>query len=196
MPAKLICPSHLLQHRKRVDIAWVRGYDLEKLVKFNLIPSSYLFEEEQLMTKPIKRIHVQELEQNLSADNYVSPTNWELCQSTFLVDVLANFRDLPSCHCSSELLVSYVSGNLLSTANMFIMPQPRICRIRIYTSKNLMNVPRALHQTRTCFVLGLFLWKMRLNALHNYTVYYSACTLGFVSWVVSGFSHMHWWDAT
>ena len=44
------------------------------------------------MTKPIKRIHVQELEQNLSADNYVSPTNWELCQSTFLDD--ANFREI------------------------------------------------------------------------------------------------------
>ena len=30
----------------------------------------------------------------LSEDNYVSPTNWELCQSSFLVNVMANFRKL------------------------------------------------------------------------------------------------------
>ena len=53
-----------------------------------------MFEEDQLMTKPIKRILVQELGKELSADDYVSPTNWELCQSTFLVDVMANFRNM------------------------------------------------------------------------------------------------------
>ena len=56
--------------------------------------SIYMFEEDQLMTEPIKRILVQELRKELSADDYVSPTNWELCQSTFLVDVMANFRNM------------------------------------------------------------------------------------------------------
>ena len=44
------------------------------------------------MTKPVKRTLVQELEKELSADDYVSPTNWEVCQSTFLVDVMTNLK--------------------------------------------------------------------------------------------------------
>ena len=99
--------------QKSVDLARVRGYDLEKLLKFDLIPSSYLFEKDQLMTKPVKRTLVQELEKELSADDYVSPTNWEVCQSTFLVDVMANFRkvDIKRLNMFGELcanLVDYV----------------------------------------------------------------------------------------
>ena len=56
--------------------------------------SIYMFEEDQLMTKPIKIIRVQELGNELSADDYVSPTNWELCQSTSLVDVMVSFRNM------------------------------------------------------------------------------------------------------
>ena len=85
--SKIDFPSHLLQHRN-VWIARVRG--LEKL----LIPSSYLFEEKHFKTKPIKRKLVQERGKELSADKHVSPINWELCQSTFLVDVMANFRKI------------------------------------------------------------------------------------------------------
>ena len=77
-----------------MNIAQVRGCYLENLLKFDLILSPYLFEEEKLMTNPTKGILVQEVEKELSADNHVSPTNWELCQSTFLVDVMANFRKM------------------------------------------------------------------------------------------------------
>ena len=56
--------------------------------------SIYMFEEDQLMTKPIKIILVQELGKKLSADDYVSPTHWELCQSTSLVEVMASFRNM------------------------------------------------------------------------------------------------------
>ena len=56
--------------------------------------SIYMFEEDQLMTKPIKIILVQELGKELSADDYVSPTNWELCQSNYLVGVMASFRNM------------------------------------------------------------------------------------------------------
>ena len=41
--------------QKRVDLARVRCYDLETLLNVDVIPSSFLFEEEQLMTKPVKR---------------------------------------------------------------------------------------------------------------------------------------------
>ena len=70
--------------QKSVDIARCKGYDLEKLPKFDLIPTSYLFQKDQLMNKPIKII---QLEKELSADDYVRTTNWYLWQSTFLVDV-------------------------------------------------------------------------------------------------------------
>ena len=91
MPEKLICQSHLLYHRNMWTSPVSEVYDLEKLLEFDLIPSSFLFEEDQLMTKPVKRT-CPRTGKELSADNHVSPTNWKLCQSTFLVDVMANFR--------------------------------------------------------------------------------------------------------
>jgi hypothetical protein len=47
--------------QKTMDLARVREYDMEELLKYDLIPSSYLFEEEGLMTKPVKSELMQQL---------------------------------------------------------------------------------------------------------------------------------------
>ena len=72
-----------------------------------------------------KGILVQELEKELSANDYVSPTNWELSQYTFLAEVMANFRkvDIKRLNTFGELcayLVDYLSIDILSTRIDFV----------------------------------------------------------------------------
>ena len=68
---------------------------------------------------------VQELEKELSANEYVSPTDWELRQSTFLVEVMANFRkiDIKRLNTCGELcanLVDYLIIDIRSTRIDFV----------------------------------------------------------------------------
>ena len=109
-----------------MDITRDGGYDLDKLLKFDLVPTSYLFSEDQLTAQPIKRILVQELEkEELSASDCVSHTNWELSQSAFLVEVMANFRkiDIERLNTFGEMcgnLVDYLSIDIRSTRIDFV----------------------------------------------------------------------------
>ena len=40
--------------QKQLDLARVRGCDFKQLFKYDIVPSSYLFDENNLMTKPEK----------------------------------------------------------------------------------------------------------------------------------------------
>ena len=55
-----LCKS-LATARKNSDIIRVRGYDHQYVPKFDLIPSSYLFSEDKLITKPIRRTLIQKV---------------------------------------------------------------------------------------------------------------------------------------
>ena len=79
---------------KTMDLARVREYDMKELLKYDLIPTSYLFDSEQLMTKPAKSTLLLEVEKHLSSENYIDPNNWVHCKSAYLVDVMASVRKI------------------------------------------------------------------------------------------------------
>ena len=80
--------------QKNLDLARVRGYDMDELLKYDLIDSSYLFDNERLMKRPVKSMLIQEVEKYLSPEDYVSPSHWHQSKTTFLVDVMACIRRL------------------------------------------------------------------------------------------------------
>ena len=62
--------------QKLLDIARVRGYDAQEVFMYDLVKTSYLFDEDGLMKKPTKHELVRELESNITADDYIAPTHW------------------------------------------------------------------------------------------------------------------------
>jgi hypothetical protein len=70
----------------------VRGYDLKHLFEFDLVESSYLFDEEGFMTDPQKSNLCKELETSLKPDDNIHPSAWPECKTTYLVDVMACIR--------------------------------------------------------------------------------------------------------
>ena len=81
-----------IQAQKFVDLARVRGYDLRRLFQFDLTASSYLFDENNLMTDSHKSTLCTELEKNLTPNEYVQPWLWSECKTAYLVDVMQCIR--------------------------------------------------------------------------------------------------------
>lgn len=75
-----------------LDIASERKYDFRELLKYDLVPNNFLFDANGLMTKPHKSSLMQELEKTLSSCDYVPENEWFECNTSCLVDVMANLR--------------------------------------------------------------------------------------------------------
>ena len=80
--------------QKLLDIARVRGYDAQEVFTYDLVKTSYLFDEDGLMKKPTKHELVRELESNITADDYIAPTHWTDILTGYIVDVMAYARKL------------------------------------------------------------------------------------------------------
>ena len=77
---------------KTIEIACDRGLGTEDLLKYDVVPSPMLFDDDQLMTKPEKSQLIRELEDKLKSDDYLYRRKPE---SAFIIDVMAAVRRLP-----------------------------------------------------------------------------------------------------
>ena len=91
--------KELAEAQKTFDIARVRNYDMKYLLKFDLIPSSYLFDNTGMMTKTSKSDLCHELEEKyLEEQDYRISRGFykngddKLC---FIVDVMSWLRRIP-----------------------------------------------------------------------------------------------------
>ena len=78
--------------QKVLDIARVRNCDMKEIFAYDLQPSSSLLDEEGLMTKPQKSLLCHELEKSISPEDYKPPSQWERCETTYLIGVMAYIR--------------------------------------------------------------------------------------------------------
>ena len=79
---------------KVLEIAQARGYSTKTLFRYDLIPTSYLFNEDGLMKKPVKSTLCHEMEKSLNSDDMVPPSGWKSIRTKYLVDVMANVRKI------------------------------------------------------------------------------------------------------
>ena len=84
--------KQLAETQKIFDIARVREYDIQELLTYYLIDTSYLFDAEGLMVKPNKSDLCSELEKMLEPTDYVQPSAWTPANTTAIVDVMAHLR--------------------------------------------------------------------------------------------------------
>ena len=77
---------------KSIQIARDRGLGTEDLLKYDVVPSPMLFDDDQLMTKPEKSQLIRELQEKLCSDDYSYTHKPE---SAFVIDVMAAVRRLP-----------------------------------------------------------------------------------------------------
>ena len=98
--------------QRLIDLARVREYDMKHLFEYELVSSSYLFDDKAFMTDPHKSTLCTELEKNLRSVDFVKPQQWPQMKCTYVVDVMANIRKLPT-------LKLKTFGDLLDT---FIKP--------------------------------------------------------------------------
>ena len=75
-----------------MEVARARGSSMEELLKYDITPTSSLFDKEGLMRKAVKSSLVQELEQSLAV-HQASATKDDF-HTTYLVDMMANVRKL------------------------------------------------------------------------------------------------------
>ena len=79
-----------------VDVAKERNYDLEHLLKYDLVETSILFEN-NFMKKPAKSTLCPELEKKLKAHDYGCPSQWSFeVTTTYVVDVMGQTRRVPT----------------------------------------------------------------------------------------------------
>ena len=57
-----------------LEIAQARGYSTKELFRYDLIPTSYLFDEDGLMKKLVKSALCHEMEKCLNSDDMVPPS--------------------------------------------------------------------------------------------------------------------------
>ena len=86
--------KQLAETQKIFDIARVREYDIQELLTYYLIDTSYLFDAEGLMVKPNKSDLCSELEKMLEPTDYVQPSAWTPANTTANVDVMAHLRHM------------------------------------------------------------------------------------------------------
>ena len=84
--------KQLAETQKIFDIARVREYDIQELLTYDLIDTSYLFDAEGLMVKPNKSDLCSELEKMLEPTDYLQPSAWTPANTTAIVDVMAHLR--------------------------------------------------------------------------------------------------------
>ena len=65
---------------------------MEELLQYDVSPTSYLFDQEGLMTKLQKSTLIQDLEANLTSDDERVPTKDSDLQTAFIADVMENIR--------------------------------------------------------------------------------------------------------
>ncbi|KAG1675185.1 hypothetical protein GQR58_014808 [Nymphon striatum] len=82
----------LAEAQKIFDVARVRNFDVEHLLKYDLVEKSYLFDREGMMVKPNKSELCNELEKILSKDEYTEPKEWADANTTSLMDVMGCLR--------------------------------------------------------------------------------------------------------
>ena len=80
--------------QKQLDLARVRGFDIEEMLKYDLVSSSSLFDQYNLMSKPVKSSLVKELEKQLNANDYFHPKSWKMVTTACIVDVMGYIRRL------------------------------------------------------------------------------------------------------
>ena len=76
---------------KSTEIVLDRGLGTKDLLKYDVVPSSMLFDNDQLMMKPEKSQLIRELEDKLKSDDYSYHRKPE---SAFVIDVVV--ADYPS----------------------------------------------------------------------------------------------------
>ena len=91
---KNVVRKDLSQAQKVLDIARLRNYNIIKIFEYDLVSTSYLFDDDGFMTKPKKNDLITILEKNLLPENYVPPYKWELCPTSYIIDVLGIVRKL------------------------------------------------------------------------------------------------------
>ena len=77
---------------KSIEIARDRGLGTDDLLKYDVVPSSLLFDGDMLMSKPEKSQLICNLEDKLEPDEY---SYHHQPESAFLVDVMAAIRRVP-----------------------------------------------------------------------------------------------------
>ena len=77
---------------KSIEIARDRGLGTEDLLKYDVVPSPMLFDDDGLMTKPEKSQLIRELEDKLKSEDY---SYHHKPESAFLIDVMAAVRKVP-----------------------------------------------------------------------------------------------------
>ena len=86
--------KQLAETQKIFDIARVREYDIQELLTYDLIDTSYLFDAEGLMVKPNKSDLCSKLEKMLEPTDYLQPSAWTPANTTAIVDVMAHLRHM------------------------------------------------------------------------------------------------------
>ena len=70
----------LAETQKIFDITRVREYDIQEMLTYDLIDTSYLFDAEGLMVKPNKSDLYNELEKMLEPTDYLQTISMDTCQ--------------------------------------------------------------------------------------------------------------------
>ena len=80
--------------RQSTEVAHARGRTIEELLQYDVSSTSYLFDQEGLMTKPQKSALVQDLETKLTNDDERAPAKDSELQTACIADVMANIRKI------------------------------------------------------------------------------------------------------
>ena len=120
--AKKTLAKESSQAQKCIELARVRNYNIQELIKYDLVPSSYLFTEEGLRTKPAKSSLVQELEKSLQPSDYSIPADWSDYSTAYLVDVMAYFRKI-----KTKVLMAF--GDLCDKTLKMVLIKAKTSRI-------------------------------------------------------------------
>ncbi len=87
--------KELVEGQKVLNIACVRGYDIKRLFQYDLVSTTYLFDKDGLMTKPVKSDLCKTLEAKLTLQDWVAKDQWTQEITAYLVDVMAQVRRVP-----------------------------------------------------------------------------------------------------
>ena len=95
---------------RNIEIARERGLKTENLLKYDVVPSPLLFDDEGIMTKPTKSQLVQELEIHLKPEDY---SYRHSNNAAFIIDVMASVRrvNISNLYKFDDLLVTFVSSS-------------------------------------------------------------------------------------
>lgn len=75
-----------------LDVAKERGHSMEELLQYDISSTSYLFDEDGLMTRTTKSSIVHELEKQLKTGDQTTPST--AMKTGYIVDVMSNVRKM------------------------------------------------------------------------------------------------------